>query len=52
MLDQPPRNLSKSAIAPDTSDWNFFWYGIDDFTQVAQCFDNALNQPVTLEATE
>ena len=35
-----------------TSDWNFFWYGIDDFTQVAQCFDNALNQPVTLEATE
>ncbi len=24
MLDQPPRNLGKSAIAPDTSDWNFF----------------------------
>ncbi len=24
MLDQPPRNRDKSAIAPDTSDWNFF----------------------------
>lgn len=24
MLDQPSRNLDKSAIAPDTRDWNFF----------------------------
>lgn len=24
MLDEPLRNQSKSAIAPDTSDWNFF----------------------------
>ena len=24
MLDQPSRNLNKSAIAPDTSDWNFY----------------------------
>lgn len=24
MLDQSPRNIDKSAIAPDTSDWNFF----------------------------
>lgn len=24
MLDQPPRNTGKSAIAPDTSGWNFF----------------------------
>lgn len=24
MLDQPPRSLGKSAIAPDTSGWNFY----------------------------
>lgn len=24
MINQPSRNISKSAIAPDTSDWNFF----------------------------
>ncbi len=32
-----------------TKDWNFFWYGIDDFTQIARCFDTALAQPITLE---
>ena len=32
-----------------TKDWNFFWYGIDDFNTVSACFDFALSQPITLE---
>ena len=32
-----------------TKDWNFFWYGIDDFTTVSACFDFALSQPITLQ---
>ena len=34
-----------------TKNWNFFWYGIDDFNTVSKCFDFALAQPITLEET-
>lgn len=31
-----------------TEHWNVFWYGIDDFNQIAKCIDYALEKPVTL----
>jgi len=32
-----------------TKAWNFFWYGINDFTVIDQCFKYALEQPLTLK---
>jgi acetylglutamate kinase len=40
--------FSHAAGHYKTKQWNFFWYGIDDFTTVARCFDFALAQPITL----
>lgn len=31
-----------------TEQWNVFWYGLNDFKQIEQCVDYALNKPATL----
>ena len=41
--------FANAAGCYKTKDWNFFWYGIDDFNTVSACFDFALSQPITLE---
>lgn len=32
-----------------TEQWNFFWFGINDFNTIAKCFDFVLEQKITLK---